>query len=197
MASEIKPKIYVFNISVEGHDRAKDSITCPHYELKVVLLKPELIRAFAELDLTYKFKLQSFWHQGEPEAKYKDTLRYYGDQPEVKGKSLSQTDCTGEAYATGLKVIQIGVKVNPTKITLKDCLDRVPRQIIGVIGDPVDAFNGRFIVFLLKKEEALELERMVLEFEGFQQKKAIQMKVVLTQLTSKIMAMIIEVPLIK
>jgi len=89
------------------------------------------------------------------------------------------------------------MKTWPSKITLKDCLGRVPRQIIGVIGDPVDAFNGRFIVFLLKKEEALELERIVLEFERSQQKKAIEMKVVLTQLTSKIMAMIIEVPLIK
>ena len=51
----------------------ESSITCPHYKLEIVYLKPELVAAFEKLDrrLTYDFKIiGKCLHQGEPDGRF-------------------------------------------------------------------------------------------------------------------------------
>ena len=105
----------------------ESSITCPHYKLEIVYLKPELVAAFEKLDrrLTYDFKIiGKYWHQGEPDGRFlvlpneKKKQNLEGKRKKAKVQSLS--DPCSHNYPS-VKVIQIppqqkgGYKV---KITL-------------------------------------------------------------------------------
>jgi len=153
LAFECKPKLSVFNICVDNI-ATEGSITCPHYELEVVFLKPDLIRAFAELDLVYSFesadfKISGTWHQGKPEA---------------KGKSLSQVFLTDEENLPPVKVIQIPLGKWVNYQTTNPHRSEGTKDISA--GTGVIVVDGRvFIGYLLRKKEALALERRILEFE--------------------------------
>jgi len=129
-----------------------------------VYLKPELVAAFKNLDrrLTYDFKIfGECWHQGEPDGRFlvlpneKKKQNLEGKRKKAKVPSLSDP-CSHNYPSQSVKVIKM-YQSNPHTV------DQPSRIGIGII-----AIDGRFIVYLLRKEEALALEQIVLEFERSQ-----------------------------
>jgi len=113
-------------------------------------LKPDLIRNFAALDLVYSFKSSRTWHQGKREA---------------KGKSLSQVYLTDEENLPPVKVIQIPLGKWVNSQTTNPHRSEGTKYISA--GTGVIVVDGRvFIGYLLRKKEALALERRILEFES-------------------------------
>ena len=103
-----------------------------------------------KLDMTFDFTIYTYWNQGEP------------------GKSLSEvhTDLPSVLQTSdrpSVKVIQIPLEIPSLSPSLYApcCLN--PEVAYGFI-----AFDGRFIGYLLRKEDALALDRMVLELERSQ-----------------------------
>lgn len=144
------------NKATEGYSGIK---LCPHYKLKFVSLKPKLIDDLGVLKLKFEHIIYRYWDQGEP------------------GKSLSkvtldlvESGCESRcASLPSVKVINIPLSGTAPVLnipgfypSLYPCILN-PETAFGFI-----AFDGHFIGYLLRKEDALSLERMVLELERSQ-----------------------------
>jgi hypothetical protein len=137
----------VDNNATEGYSGIK---LCPHYKLKFVSLKPKLIDDLGKLNLTFEHIIYTYWNQGEP------------------GKSLSEVhthlpSVLQTSDRPSVKVIQIPLEIPGLSPSLYGPCCLSPEVAYGVI-----AFDGRFIGYLLRKEDALALDRMVLELERSQ-----------------------------
>ena len=127
----------------EGYSGIK---LCPHYKLKFVSLKPKLIDDLGMLNLTFENPIDRYWDQDEP------------------GKSLSKVHLDFESSPM-VKVLEIplseiAIDIPGFNPSLRPCT-LIPEY--GII-----AFDSYFIGYLLRKEDSLSLERMVLELERSQ-----------------------------
>ena len=125
-----------------------------------MFLKPELVDAFEKLHMTYELKIFRRWHQGQPDGLFLGLPNEKKKQNQ-EGKTTKTVKLCSHNYPS-VKVIQIPL---PTKreMVYPNPKPQQSRNGLGVID-----VDGRYIVYLLRKEEALALERIVLEFERSQ-----------------------------